>query len=857
MKKKYFLVSILTLLIISIVFILKGIFPFGSTSIIWSDMHEQVTAIYYHFYDAVKNGSSLLVDFNSGGGINFLGVIAYYILSPFSLILLFFPRDMVFNAVSIVVALKVVTSSITSLYFLDKYFKNIKDSLKILLSILYAFSGYTLSLYVITTWMDAVYLLPIFLIGLKELLDLENTKKYIITLSLLLIFSFYISFMFLIFVILSSLVYLYIYKKENMKKAIFNLGISTFISLLISSVIVLPTAVQIFSSQRVGFDIDYIAGSRLGPFSDKLSYLFVSGTFIAAVILFILNYKKDKKFTLFLLINLLLVGLGIIIEPINKLWHLGSYVYFPYRYGILLIMILLIGCAKFFDSTKKIEIKNIKINKFVPFISLIVTICLTVVVMLKYRISILEAINHLTFTRDKTAIIALFIIFFFNLLSALLIIYTYFEDKKKMSIMLYLLVIPNIIFNTYLYVHPKDEKILKDQYIIMNNMYNDRGPTNYYIKDKDKILISNFGMVSGFNTYSSFTSLTEKNNFMTMQNLGYDSFWMDTRSMGGNLFTDILLSQKYIISKDELNDSYYELLKEEDGIYYYEFKNVMPYGFIIGENASLSDVKNSFEASNIIYNSIANDNAFEIEKIYESDDKNIKENEMFVKNINITNKRRVYLELFTDFSSSEKAKSYKSFDIYVNGNKFYESFPDDFRNGVLYLGEYENSNLEIKVISKKKTILRNITVGLLDLEKIDNLLYRDNPTVSLDFHKNNIKVNVESSTGGILFLPLTYLDGFKSNHELIKVFDNFLGIKINSGEEVININYVPKGLKLGFILTGLGIILSFIWIKFVQNIKLPFFENITFYLYVIGYALITIVFYVIMPLLFIKSFIIK
>ena len=225
-----------------------------------------------------------------------------------------------------------------------------------------------------------------------------------------------------------------------MKKAIFNLGVSTVISLLISSFIVLPTSLQIFSSQRVGFDIDYIAGSKLGPFSDKVSYLFVSGMFISAVILCLLNYKKDKKFTSFLLVNLLLVGLGIVIEPINKLWHLGSYVYFPLRYGILLIMILLIGCAKTFDSIKKIEIKNIKINKIVPVVSLIVTLLTTIFILYKYKISIEDAINHLTFTRDKTAVIALFIVFFLNLLSSLLIIYTYFEDRKKMTIMLYLLV---------------------------------------------------------------------------------------------------------------------------------------------------------------------------------------------------------------------------------------------------------------------------------------------------------------------------------------------------------------------------------------------------------------------------------
>ena len=83
MKKKCFWLSVFILGILSFIYIIKGIFPFGNESIIWSDMHEQITAIYYHFYDAIRGNSSLLVDFTSGGGVNFVGILAYYILSPF------------------------------------------------------------------------------------------------------------------------------------------------------------------------------------------------------------------------------------------------------------------------------------------------------------------------------------------------------------------------------------------------------------------------------------------------------------------------------------------------------------------------------------------------------------------------------------------------------------------------------------------------------------------------------------------------------------------------------------------------------------------------------------------------------
>ena len=65
MKKRryYLIVTIVTLLIISIVFLLKGIYPFGSNTLIYSDMYEQITSYLYYFYDAVKGSQSLLIDF--------------------------------------------------------------------------------------------------------------------------------------------------------------------------------------------------------------------------------------------------------------------------------------------------------------------------------------------------------------------------------------------------------------------------------------------------------------------------------------------------------------------------------------------------------------------------------------------------------------------------------------------------------------------------------------------------------------------------------------------------------------------------------------------------------------------------
>jgi uncharacterized membrane protein YfhO len=293
-------------------------------------MHDQITAFYYHFYDSVYGNNSLLINFSTGGGINFLGILAYYILSPFSLLILLVPRDYIYLMVSVIIAFKIMACSITCLYFLRTYFKKLPHLLSMLLAIIYAFSGYSLIMYQITPWIDAMYMFPLILIGLKKVLDLEKPTFYIITLTLSLICSFYVSMMVIIFIFLSSFIYLLVYKedKEDRKKAIVSLGISTVISLLISSFIVVPSYIEISESSRIGFKLNVLLNSRTGPLSDKLSMLAFGGVVYAGLLLLLKNFKEHKKFLSFYFPTLLIVLIPLLIEPINKLWIFVFYASF-------------------------------------------------------------------------------------------------------------------------------------------------------------------------------------------------------------------------------------------------------------------------------------------------------------------------------------------------------------------------------------------------------------------------------------------------------------------------------------------------------------------------------------------------
>ncbi len=110
--------------ILLIVFLVKGMYPFGKNYIMWGDMYEQIVPMYYNFYDVIRNGKSILIDYIGGVASSFIPNFFYYISSPFTLLVLLFKRSNIPNAVNIIALLKIVLSTVTCNYFLDKSLKN-------------------------------------------------------------------------------------------------------------------------------------------------------------------------------------------------------------------------------------------------------------------------------------------------------------------------------------------------------------------------------------------------------------------------------------------------------------------------------------------------------------------------------------------------------------------------------------------------------------------------------------------------------------------------------------------------------------------------------------------------------------
>ena len=882
--KPYLYTSLITLLILSVLFFVKGIYPFGNNSLIWGDMHDQITAFYYHFYDSFYGAKSLLVDFSTSAGVNFIGIFAYYILSPFSFLVLLVPREEIYLMVSIIVALKILLCSLTCLFFIRTYFKKLPSILAVMLALLYAFSNYGLSMYQITPWIDAMYLLPILAIGLKKLLDLEKPLLYVVILTISLILSFYVSIMSLIFIFLISFIYLLTYKeREDRKKAITSLGLFTALSLLIAACVIIPAYLQISVSYRIAFDIESLLNSKTGPITDKIGLLMFGGLIYVSLYILLKNYKNHKHFLTFYLPVMFMLLVPIIIEPVHKILLFGSYASFPYRFGYIMVFLLVLGCCYTFNNIQDFRGRTFKHNKA---LSILITLFSSVVMILltyKYYYRIQNAIYKLSLSKDRVTLLVIVAMALISIVACLLIIKLNKKLNKLCLISLSIITITSITCLTFIYVGmDKYQNILTSEYEMMNHLSKNHNSNDYYrIKNdlKQSEIISNSGMVTKYHNIDHFTSLTDKNSLESFKKMGYSSMWVKIFSLGGNSFLDTILANKYLLTKDSRVDNTYKVVDKYEDVYLYSLKKNISYGYLMNYNDTIFDKNNSFEISNSIYNNITNkkDNIFEIVSDFDLDNVLYSKDSQYTiytpndktaysylsKNIKVNGTKKIYLEALASLSTSQDYKIFKAFNIYINDKLFLDHAFTQQKNGVLDLGTFKDCEVNIKIELLRKVKLMDITLGVMDLDKLDDFIDDYYINTNISFDKNKVVSTVEvKDDDKILFLPLSYSPNYKAKNngidvDVIKLYDNFIGIKLNKGVNNIELVYFPNNLKLFIGISIVSLILTIIvfvtklYKKIIDN---KLIQNIMYFSYVSIYLLFIFCVYVLLTVCFMLSY---
>lgn len=111
--KPYSIPGAITLAVVLITLILKGIWPFGGNRIDYFDNMQQVAPLYAHLWDFMHGKASLWFDWYTGLGTNVsMSISAFSMLSPFNLLLYLVPRNLILESISILTAVKMVFMSV-------------------------------------------------------------------------------------------------------------------------------------------------------------------------------------------------------------------------------------------------------------------------------------------------------------------------------------------------------------------------------------------------------------------------------------------------------------------------------------------------------------------------------------------------------------------------------------------------------------------------------------------------------------------------------------------------------------------------------------------------------------------------
>ena len=181
-----------TALIILGLMAVEGFAPFGGKSFIAGDGEIQYIDLYAYLRHIFLYVASATFSFDKSLGGNMWANMTYYLFSPLNVLIIFFEQEDLHAFYDIVVLLKLSLSSAAMCYYLEHRFNHKLDTWAVLLmSTGYGLMNYNVQQIVNLMWLDPVYMLPLMLLGVHKLRTTNNITFLTVTTALAIIFNWY------------------------------------------------------------------------------------------------------------------------------------------------------------------------------------------------------------------------------------------------------------------------------------------------------------------------------------------------------------------------------------------------------------------------------------------------------------------------------------------------------------------------------------------------------------------------------------------------------------------------------------------------------------------------------------------
>lgn len=567
-----------------VIFVVKGIFPFGERSFLTGDLYHQYMPFFSELVHRVRAGENLSFSYNVGIGSNFLALFVYYLASPLNVFGLLVPEEYLIEFLSYMTVVKVGLCGFTCFLYLRKHFgeEGRAGNGALLFSCFYALSGFMAAYNYNVMWVDCVVLFPLIILGLERLTKEGRCGLYCVTLGLSIFTNYYISIMICIFLVLYFLVMLV--EDGNCLR---NIGRFVLFSLLaggMAAALLIPEVLAILETDFGDMDfpktvesyfsvLDMLARHCLCVYTerglDHWPNIYCGSAALMFVPLYLMNKKISawERFSRMALCLFLLISFSTNI--LDFIWHGLNYPdSLPARQSFIYIFLVLFMCYDALRHVKDLEGQQIVYGFLAAF---------------GFLLFVEKFVDH----EDFELGIELLTLLFVALYAVLLYLYRTRESlrlRKGIAVLALAAVFAECLINTY---DTSVGTVSRSDYLRQEADYKAlyaearKQDDGFYRMEKFDRRTKNDGTLTGYPTASVFSSTLNSYVMDMYRILGMRHSKVYYAFDGATALVSALLNVNYMFGgSDKYENTLYTLCGSSGDVYLYECSAVLPFGYV-------------------------------------------------------------------------------------------------------------------------------------------------------------------------------------------------------------------------------------------------------------------------------------
>ena len=856
--KPYLVNSLILSLCLIIIGSIMGFAPFGKETLLTVDLGQQYIDFFSLFKETLSQDlSQLFYSFQKAIGGEMFGLWAYYLLSPFNFLLFFFNEGNYDLAVSLITFAKLLSMSLTMMYFIrHKY--TLSLSYQLILSYSYTLMSYVIVFLLNIMWLDGLVMLPLICTGLDRLIRDRKGLLYSLSLAGMLIFNYYIGYMICIFLVFYAINNIIEVKPQaSLKDWLKDYGYFITYSLaggLMAGLVLLPTFSSLLTnkathtSNQFNFDIIhtllestskfFIASFDFHQLSSGPANLYAGVLVTLLTVFYFLNAKISwkEKVSSALILGFFLLSFRY--QVLNLIWHGGQFpIWYDFRFSFLVSFFLIVLALRTLDK----EENHSYLEAFCVFI------LLTGLSLIYY--SHLSDFDYLS--TSKIVLSLVFALAYLALLNLKSLSWTYRQVLILVLVLVELTTNASMILTEFNYV---DQSKFRDYTQLLSQAVAkyQHGDDDFFRIHKNFMRTKNEAMYahySGLDNFSStidatlpdlygYLGLPDGNGFVTYSN--------------GTLFTDDFFNVRYLLSVTSdadafTSDSQYNLYPEatdldqaaypviESQNRYYVRENSDRFGLGIEVSKDLP------RAQFLKNNPIKNQNTL----LSLIDDKNPQDyfiqhdfSQVAYENLKIADRGDGDYFTYQNLASKNEDGYFEYSFTTDSANPYYFTLPSQYNKDKVSLkldGEsYQfytpyrrrqitNASFDspqekhtFRVSLKEKSLKANL-IGFyeFDYPRYQELVNRkqDHLFKVTSFSNNHIQGNIDMEGDNYLLFTIPFdknwtvkVDNQKAQ-TIPALNSTLLAVPVSQGKHQIDLYYRPKTIFFGLGLTGIGILM--------------------------------------------------